>query len=97
MSYTMNYATSKGKFDEEVVAPAPSPAGAGAGSAAAGSATGGAGGAAPAVVRVFIEPNALMKVAGTTMDWREDDVAAEFVFNNPNAKAVCGCGESFSV
>lgn len=47
-------------------------------------------------VRIFIEPNALMKIAGTTMDWKEDDTAAEFVFANPQAKAVCGCGESFS-
>lgn len=47
-------------------------------------------------VRVFIEPAALMKIAGTVMDWKEDDTSAEFVFSNPNAAAVCGCGESFS-
>ena len=27
----------------------------------------------------------------------EDDFAAGFVFNNPNAKGSCGCGESFTV
>ena len=48
-------------------------------------------------VRVFIEPSALMKIVGTTMDWKEDDLSAEFVFSNPNAKSVCGCGESFNV
>ena len=48
-------------------------------------------------VRVFIEPSALMKVVGTTMDWKEDALSAEFVFANPNAKSVCGCGESFNV
>lgn len=48
-------------------------------------------------VRLFIEPAALLKIVGTTMDWREDELAAEFVFANPNAKAVCGCGESFNV
>lgn len=24
-------------------------------------------------------------------------VSSEFVFNNPNAKGSCGCGESFNV
>ena len=27
----------------------------------------------------------------------EDDFAAGFVFENPNAKGACGCGESFTV
>ena len=31
------------------------------------------------------------------MDWVEDDFAAGFVFENPNAKGDCGCGESFTV
>ena len=48
-------------------------------------------------VVVVIEPAALLTIAGTTMDWREDDVSCQFVFSNPNAKAVCGCGESFTV
>lgn len=47
-------------------------------------------------VRVLIEPGALMKIVGTTMDWKEDELSAQFVFNNPNAKSVCGCGESFN-
>ena len=47
-------------------------------------------------VVLFIEPAALMKIAGTIMDWKEDNVSAEFVFTNPNAKGVCGCGESFN-
>jgi iron-sulfur cluster assembly protein len=69
VSYTMNYAESTAKFDEEVDAKG---------------------------VRVFIEPSALMKIAGTVMDWKEDAVSAEFVFSNPLATGVCGCGESFS-
>lgn len=48
-------------------------------------------------VCVYIEPNALLKVVGTTMDWQDTGVARAFVFNNPNAKGVCGCGESFTV
>lgn len=46
-------------------------------------------------VKVYIEPRALMNILGTVMDWQEDEVAAEFVFNNPNASGTCGCKESF--
>ena len=48
-------------------------------------------------VKVAIEPKALMHLVGTTMDYKEDALQAEFVFNNPNAKGACGCGESFNV
>ena len=47
-------------------------------------------------VRVFIEPRALLKITGTVMDYKEDEVSAEFTFINPQATSVCGCGESFS-
>ena len=40
---------------------------------------------------------ALFGVQHSVMDWREDDFAAGFVFDNPNAKGDCGCGESFTV
>lgn len=48
-------------------------------------------------IKVVIEPKALMHIVGTTMDYKEDALSAEFVFNNPNAKGSCGCGESFNV
>ena len=48
-------------------------------------------------VKVFIEPMALFNVVGTTMDWEENELAAEFTFTNPNSKGECGCGESFNV
>lgn len=48
-------------------------------------------------IKVAIEPKALIHLIGTTMDYKEDALAAEFVFNNPNAKGSCGCGESFNV
>ena len=48
-------------------------------------------------VKVVIEPKALIHLIGTTMDYKEDALAAEFVFQNPNAKGSCGCGESFNV
>lgn len=46
---------------------------------------------------LFIDGGSLMYLIGSTMDWREDDFSAGFVFNNPNAKGACGCGESFTV
>ena len=48
-------------------------------------------------VRLLIDPAAVMFLLGTELDWREDRLESRFVFNNPNAKAMCGCGESFTV
>ena len=48
-------------------------------------------------VRVIVESKALMFLIGTEMDFVEDEIRSEFVFNNPNAKGECGCGESFHV
>jgi len=48
-------------------------------------------------VTVFIDPQALMTVVGTKMDFVEDNLKREFVFLNPNAKSTCGCGESFNM
>jgi Fe-S cluster assembly iron-binding protein IscA len=31
------------------------------------------------------------------MDYIIDDLKSEFVFNNPNSKGSCGCGESFYI
>ena len=45
----------------------------------------------------FIDGASVLYLVGSTMDWREDDFAAGFVFENPNAKGACGCGESFTV
>jgi iron-sulfur cluster assembly protein len=39
----------------------------------------------------------VLYLIGSTMDWQEDDFTAGFVFDNPNAKGSCGCGESFTV
>jgi iron-sulfur cluster assembly protein len=48
-------------------------------------------------VKIFIDPAAIMFIMGSEMDYKEDRLQSGFVFNNPNAKNVCGCGESFSV
>ena len=48
-------------------------------------------------VKVFIDPNAIMYLLGTKMDYKTDKFSSEFVFKNPNETERCGCGESFKV
>jgi len=45
----------------------------------------------------YVDGASVLYLVGSTMDWREDDFAAGFTFDNPNAKGACGCGESFTV
>ena len=45
----------------------------------------------------YVDGASILYLIGSVMDWREDDFAAGFVFENPNAKGSCGCGESFTV
>ena len=45
----------------------------------------------------FIDGASVLYLIGSTMDWVDDDFSAGFVFQNPNAKGACGCGESFTV
>ena len=46
---------------------------------------------------LFVDGGSVLYLVGSTMDWVEDDFTTGFVFNNPNAKGACGCGESFTV
>lgn len=48
-------------------------------------------------IKVYIEPRALLTIIGTTMDFQSDEVREGFVFENPQATDVCGCGESFTL
>lgn len=48
-------------------------------------------------VTLFVDSKALMFLIGTEMDYVEDKLQSGFVFNNPNEKGRCGCGESFHV
>ena len=48
-------------------------------------------------VTLYIDPKALMFVVGAEMDYVDGGLESGFVFNNPNEKAKCGCGESFHV
>ena len=45
----------------------------------------------------YVDGASVLYLIGSMMDWREDDFSAGFVFDNPNAKGACGCGESFTV
>ena len=47
--------------------------------------------------KVLIDPKATMFLLGSIMDYRQDKLASRFVFDNPNEKNTCGCGESFSI
>ena len=48
-------------------------------------------------VTVYVDPQATLYLLGSQMDYVEDKLQSGFVFNNPNEKARCGCGESFQV
>ena len=45
----------------------------------------------------YVDGASILYLIGSRMDWKEDDFTAGFVFENPNAKGMCGCGESFTV
>ena len=48
-------------------------------------------------VRVLVDPKTALYLKGTVLDYSHAMVAGGFKFTNPNAKASCSCGESFSV
>lgn len=48
-------------------------------------------------ISVFVDANAYERVKGTCIDYVKEGLSEHFVFDNPNAKDFCGCGESFNV
>jgi iron-sulfur cluster assembly protein len=48
-------------------------------------------------VTLLVDPKSLPALDGMEVDYARDGLNAAFKFNNPNVKASCGCGESFSV
>ncbi|GFY57750.1 UNVERIFIED_CONTAM: MagR [Trichonephila clavipes] len=70
LSYSLDYVSEKGKFDEVVSQDG---------------------------VKILIDMKAQLTLLGTEMDFQESPLASEFVFNNPNIKGTCGCGESFTI
>ena len=45
-------------------------------------------------LKIVIDKHAILKLAGTEIDYQESLIKSGFVFNNPNITAKCGCGES---
>jgi iron-sulfur cluster assembly protein len=48
-------------------------------------------------VRVFVDPKSYLYLMGTELVFEETLMASGFKLRNPNEKAACGCGESFTV
>ena len=48
-------------------------------------------------IHIFVDPKSLVYVDGVEMDWVRNGLNEGFDFINPNEKARCGCGESFTV
>src|SRR5438093_12448427 len=48
-------------------------------------------------VKLVVDQMSLQYLAGTEVDYVEGLQGAGFKFGNPNVKATCGCGSSFSV
>lgn len=46
---------------------------------------------------VVVDPKTALYLKGTVVDFSTKLIAGGFKFTNPNAKASCSCGESFSV
>ena len=47
-------------------------------------------------LKVFVDPTSAMLLNGVTVDFLDSMEGSGFKFENPNAKASCGCGKSFS-
>lgn len=48
-------------------------------------------------IKVFIDPKSLVYLNGTELDYTREGLNEGFRFSNPNEKAQCGCGESFTI
>lgn len=46
--------------------------------------------------KVFVDPASAPLLNGVTVDFLDSMDGSGFKFHNPNAKASCGCGNSFS-
>lgn len=48
-------------------------------------------------VKVIVDRKSLVYLDGTQLDYGKEGLNEGFLFNNPNVKDACGCGESFTV
>ena len=46
---------------------------------------------------IVIDKKSLVYLSGIELDFKQEGLNQGFVFNNPNAKGTCGCGESFTI
>ena len=47
--------------------------------------------------KIFVDKQSLNFLKGTLVNFSEEGLNKGIRFENPNAKAVCGCGESFTI
>ncbi len=48
-------------------------------------------------VRIFVDPKSYLYLIGTELIYEDGLMASGFKLHNPNVKAACGCGDSFTV
>lgn len=48
-------------------------------------------------IPVIVDSKSALYLKGTVLDYSHEMVSGGFKFSNPNAKASCSCGESFSI
>ena len=48
-------------------------------------------------IKLYVDGKSLFYLMGTELDFTDGLNGKGFVFNNPNAKKTCGCGESFGI
>ena len=48
-------------------------------------------------ITVMVDPATLPLINGLVIDFIDSMTESGFKFDNPNAKAACGCGKSFSL
>ncbi len=48
-------------------------------------------------IKVIVNNSDLDFLDGMELDYTREGISEAFRFNNPNVKATCGCGESFTV
>ena len=47
--------------------------------------------------KIFVDSDSFSFLKGSLVDYFDDGLNQGIKFVNPNAKAVCGCGESFTI
>ena len=48
-------------------------------------------------IPILVDPKSAVYVDGSMIDWQVHELSEGFEFVNPNERASCGCGESFTV